>query len=57
MKELLQWRIMDSDKDGHVTFQEFEKYFGIDHEKFKEIDLNKDGKLSHNEYHKFVGHG
>lgn len=51
------FKIIDADKDGEVTIQEFEKYFGNDNEKFKKIDLNKDGKLSHDEYHKSLGHG
>ena len=51
------FRIIDSNKDSKVTFQEFKKYFGNDMEKFKAIDLNKDGTLSHDEYHKSLGHG
>lgn len=51
------FRIIDSDKDGKVTFQEFEKYFGNDLEKFKAIDLDEDGTLSHDEYHQSLGHG
>ena len=51
------FRIVDSDKNGEVTFQEFEKFFGNDNEKFKEADLDKNGKLSHDEYHELFGHG
>jgi uncharacterized protein YxeA len=51
------FRIVDSNKDGEVTFQEFEKYFGNDNERFKEADLDKNGKLSHDEYHELFGHG
>ena len=51
------FRIVDSNKDGDVTFQEFEKFFGIDKERFKEADLDKNGKLSHDEYHELIGHG
>jgi Ca2+-binding EF-hand superfamily protein len=51
------FRIVDSNKDGELTFQEFEKFFGNDAERFKEADLNKNGKLSHDEYHKLFGHG
>jgi hypothetical protein len=51
------FRMIDSNKDNKVTFQEFKKYFGSDMEKFKAIDLNKDGTLSHDEYHKSLGHG
>jgi EF hand len=56
-KEHICFRIIDSDKDGIVTFQEFEKYFGNDLEKFNAIDLDKNGTLSHDEYHKSIGHG
>ena len=51
------FRIVDSNKDGEVTFQEFKKYFGNDNEIFKKADLDKNGKLSHDEYHEFLGHG
>ncbi len=51
------FRTVDSDKDGKVTLQEFEKYFKDDLERFKTIDLNKDGVLTHDEYHEPVGHG
>jgi Ca2+-binding EF-hand superfamily protein len=51
------FRIVDFNKDGEVTFQEFEKYFGNDNERFKEADLDKNGKLTHDEYHKLFGHG
>jgi len=51
------FRIVDSNKDGEITFQEFEKFFGNDTERFKKADLNKNGKLSHDEYHRFLGHG
>ena len=51
------FRVIDSDKNGKVTFQEFKKYFGDDIKKFNAIDLDKDGTLSHDEYHKSLGHG
>ena len=51
------FRTVDVDKDGKVTFQEFEKVFGNDKAKFEAIDGNDDGILSHNEYHKSLGHG
>jgi len=51
------FRTVDSNKDGEVTFQEFEKFFGNDTERFKEADLDKNGKLTHDEYHKLFGHG
>ena len=56
-KKHICYRMIDSDKDGKVTFQEFKKYFGDDIEKFKAIDLNSNGTLSHDEYHKSIGHG
>ena len=51
------FRIVDSNKDGEITFQEFEKFFGNDTERFKKADLNKNGRLSHDEYHELLGHG
>jgi Ca2+-binding EF-hand superfamily protein len=51
------FRIVDSNKDGEVSFQDFEKFFGNDTERFKEADLDKNGKLSHDEYHELLGHG
>ena len=51
------FRVIDADKDGAVTFQEFNKYFGENKKQFDEIDLNSDGKLSHDEYHESLGHG
>ena len=51
------FRVVDANKDGEVTFQEFEKFFGNDTERFKEADLDKNGKLTHDEYHKLFGHG
>ena len=51
------FRIVDSNKDGEVTFQEFEKFFGNDTERFKAADFDKNGILTHNEYHKLFGHG
>ena len=51
------FRVIDADKDGKVTFQEFMKVFGDDKGKFNKIDLNDDGNLSHDEYHQSLGHG
>ena len=51
------FRIVDSNKDGVVTFQEYEKYFGNDKPKFNEADSDKDGLLTHDEYHNLLGHG
>jgi len=56
-KDHVCFRAIDSNKDGNVTFQEFEKFFENDEEKFNEADMNKDGKLSHDEYHNILGHG
>lgn len=51
------FRNVDTNKDGNVTFQEFEKFFGNDIERFNAADLDKNGKLTHDEYHKLFGHG
>ena len=51
------FRVIDSNRDGKVTFQEFSKIFGDDKATFKEIDENGDGNLSHDEYHRSLGHG
>lgn len=51
------FRSLDSNQDGIVTYQEFEKYYGNDEEKFNQADADKDGKLTHNEYHDLLGHG
>jgi len=51
------FRKIDTDRNGEVTFEEFEAVFGPDKEKFDKVDENKDGRLTHNEYHKSLGHG
>ena len=51
------FKIVDADKNGKVTFQEFKHFFDNDKEKFAAIDLNGDGNLSHDEYHQSLGHG
>ena len=51
------FRQIDANRDGAVTFEEFEVFYGKDKEKFNSIDLDKDGRLSHDEYHKSLGHG
>ena len=51
------FRTLDSNKDGFVTFEEFEQVYENDKEKFKMADGDKDGKLSHDEYHDLLGHG
>ena len=56
-KDHVCFRVLDSDKNGRVTFREFEKVYGHDEEKFKEADVDKDGQLTHDEYHHLLGHG
>lgn len=51
------FRVLDSNKDGMVTFQEFEKFYENDKEKFNDADMDEDGKLTHDEYHNILGHG
>ena len=55
-KDHVCFRVLDSNKDGLVTFQEFEKFYGSEEEKFHEADKDEDGKLTH-EYHNILGHG
>ena len=50
-KDHVCFRVLDSNKDGTVTFQEFEQVYENDKEKFNKADVNKDGKLTHDEYH------
>ena len=56
-KDHVCFRVLDSNKDGNVTFQEFEKYYGNDQKKFNTADMDEDGKLTHDEYHDLLGHG
>ena len=56
-KDHVCFRVLDSNKDGNVTFQEFEKYYGNDQKKFNKADMDEDGKLTHDEYHHLLGHG
>jgi Ca2+-binding EF-hand superfamily protein len=56
-KDHVCFRTLDANKDGTVTFQEFEKVYGNDEEKFQKADTDKNGKLSHDEYHSILGHG
>ena len=56
-KDHVCFRVLDSNKDGMVTFQEFEKFYGNDKEKFNDADMDEDGKLTHDEYHNILGHG
>jgi Ca2+-binding EF-hand superfamily protein len=56
-KDHICFRTLDTDKDGMVTFQEFEKSYENEKEKFDQADEDKDGKLTHEEYHDLLGHG
>jgi Ca2+-binding EF-hand superfamily protein len=56
-KDHICFRAFDADKDGMVTFEEFEKHHGRDEARFKAADVDKDGKLTHDEYHGLLGHG
>ncbi|MGD9078239.1 MAG: EF-hand domain-containing protein [Desulfobacterales bacterium] len=56
-KDHVCFKRLDSNKDGLVTFQEFEKFYGNEEAKFHEADKDKDGKLTHDEYHDILGHG
>jgi hypothetical protein len=51
------FRVVDADKNGEVTFEEFQKHFGEDKSLFESADLDKSGTLSHEEYHSLLGHG
>jgi hypothetical protein len=56
-KDHVCFRALDSNEDDMVTFQEFEKFYGNDKEKFNDADMDEDGKLTHDEYHSILGHG
>ena len=56
-KDHVCFRVLDSNKDGIVTFQEFETVYGSDKEKFQKADTDKSGGLTHDEYHGILGHG
>ena len=56
-KDHVCFRALDSNKDGFVTFAEFERVYENDKEKFNLADGDKDGKLTHDEYHDLLGHG
>ena len=56
-KDHICFRVLDSNKDGEVTFQEFENFYENENEKFKDADKDEDGKLTHEEYHNILGHG
>ncbi len=56
-KDHVCFRVLDTNKDGMVTFQEFKKFYGNDKEKFNDADMDEDGKLTHDEYHDILGDG
>jgi Ca2+-binding EF-hand superfamily protein len=56
-KDHVCFRVLDSNKDGYVTFEEFDKHYGNDREKFNKADTDEDGKLTHDEYHHILGQG
>ena len=56
-KDHICFRVIDADKNGAVTHEEFEKFYKNQPETFKTCDVNKDNILSHDEYHDFLGHG
>ena len=51
------FRVVDTNRDGVVTFEEFKEVYGDEQEKYTSADQNKDGKLTHDEYHVMLGHG
>ena len=56
-KDHVCFRVLDSNKDGVVTFDEFEKFYKNAKAKFNKADVDKNGKLTHDEYHGILGHG
>jgi hypothetical protein len=56
-KDHVCFRVVDANRDGRVTFQEFEKIYGNDTEAFERADGDKDNHLTHEEYHQMLGHG
>jgi len=56
-KDHVCFRALDSNDDDMVTFEEFEKAYGNDREKFNAADTDNDGKLTHDEYHEILGGG
>jgi hypothetical protein len=56
-KDHVCFKVLDSNKDGIVTPQEFDEVYKNDKEKFAKAGVNKDGKLTHDEYHNIFGHG
>ena len=56
-KDHVCFRVLDSNKDGMVTLQEFGEFYDDAEEKFSQADVDKDGELTHDEYHNILGHG
>lgn len=56
-KDHVCFRVLDSNEDGIVTYQEFMKVYGDDRESFNKADENNDSQLTHDEYHSMLGHG
>jgi Ca2+-binding EF-hand superfamily protein len=56
-KDHVCFRALDTNQDGQVTLQEFERFYKDATDRFKAADADKDGKLSHGEYHDSLGHG
>ena len=56
-KDHICFRSLDTDKDGLVTFEEFEKHYADEEARFKAADADQDGRLTHDEYHDLLGHG
>jgi hypothetical protein len=51
------FKVLDADRDGLVTFSEFQTVYGDDRTTFDAADKDRNGKLSHDEYHTMLGHG
>ena len=56
-KDHVCFRVLDTDGNGIVTRQEFEKVYRQGSEKFNQADADKNGELTHDEYHAILGHG
>jgi hypothetical protein len=56
-KDHVCFRVLDTDGNGIVTRQEFEKVYEQGSQKFDQADADKDGELTHDEYHAMLGHG
>ena len=56
-KDHVCFRVLDTDKDGLVTLEEFARHYGDDEDRFRAADADRDGRLTHDEYHELLGHG